>query len=155
VLVHNVDEAFAAGEVEAFAVSVIGEINAFEGVVAGGGDKEALAGRVEGEMVETAFDTRKRHGLRELECGRLRGVHYESQRAEKPQGVAFHGGCLLPQVKSSNSVTLLALVQTPTLPASATIAWLRKEPVEESPPGARGLQRPVGRVPSRGDLRLP
>ena len=73
-----------------------GEVNDFQGVVAEGGDKEPLAFRVDGEVVEAAFDARERDGLGELERGWLRGVDRESQRAEQQQGGAFHGGYLLP-----------------------------------------------------------
>ena len=60
-------QAFAGAA--AFPYRAGGEVNDFQGVVAEHGDKEALAGGVDGEVVEAAFDARERDGLGELECG--------------------------------------------------------------------------------------
>ncbi len=66
-----------------------GRVNDFEGVVAEGGDKEALALGVDGEVVEAAFDARQGDGLHELQVRGVRGLSGNGEGGEHGEEERF------------------------------------------------------------------
>src|SRR6266480_3826316 len=104
----------------------LAQIESFDGVVAQRADEQSLPSNVQREVVDASFHSRQRDCLFQLKRRRLRtnrrkGIaKYECDNCLKAWSQnALH---LLPYVKSSNNVTLSALVHTPTLPASLNVS---------------------------------
>src|SRR5262245_3574619 len=100
-----------------------GDDNDFESVVSECGKEQMTAICVDGEMVEATLDPGQFNAAHKRQSVGLSRRNFDSagkqQRPTASSGSKNH--LALPKVKSSNRVTLSALVQSPTLPASKMV----------------------------------
>src|SRR5204863_1156524 len=104
----------------------LAQIENFDGVVAQRADEQSLPSNVQREVVDASFHSRQRDCLFQLKRRRLRTNRRKGIAKYKcdncPKAWSQNALHLLPYVKSSNKVTLSALVHTPTLPAFAKLS---------------------------------
>src|SRR5436190_1483551 len=104
----------------------LAQIENFDRVVAQRADEQSLPSNVQRDVVDASFHSRQRDRLLQLKrrclrTNRRKGIaKYECDNCLKACSQnALH---LVSYVKSSNKVTLSALVHTPTLPAFAKLS---------------------------------
>ena len=99
------------------------QIENFNGVITECTNKQSVAGGIELHVVDATLDARQPNRVRQLKCLRLgmggRRIKAKCHKQDLVQKTVSH---LLAYVKSSNSVMLSALVQTPTLPAFLNVS---------------------------------